>query len=84
MTVLATQYPETYESLGRPRPGFLQSTRRSQFTQFISRRAYENIGDPALSARFEEYRKAEVRLLASLLVSLVIVALVVLTVRHAA
>ena len=82
--VLATRYPETYEALGRPRPGFLHSARRSQFSQFLSRRAYENIGDSALSAQFEEYRKAEVRLLVLLLVSLVIVALLVLTVRHAA
>ena len=82
--VLATQHPEKYEALGRPRPGFLQSARRSQFTQFISRRAYRNLGDPALSARFEDYRKAEARLLISLLVSLVIVALLVLMVRHVA
>lgn len=83
ITLLATRYPETYEALGRPRPGFLQSARRRQFSQFLSRRTYENIGDPVLSAQFEEYRKAEVRLLILLLVSLVIVALVVLTVRHA-
>ena len=84
ITLLATRHPDTYEALGRPQPGFLQSARRSQFSQFLSRRTYEDIGDPALSAQFSEYRKAEVRLLKLLLVSLVIVALIVLTVRHAA
>lgn len=80
--VLATRYPETYESLGRPQPGFLQSVRRSKFSQLISSRAYENLGDPSLSAQFEAYRKAELRLLKVLLVSLVFVALLVLTARY--
>ena len=82
--VLATRYPETYESLGRPQPGFLHSARRSQFTQFILRRTYNDLCDPALSAQFENYRKAEVRLLMSLLVSLVVLALLVFMVRYAA
>ena len=81
--VLATRYPETYESLGRPQPGFLQSTRRSQFTQFILHRRYNDLGDHALSAQFEDYHKAEVRLLKSLLVSLVVIALLVFIVRYA-
>lgn len=84
MSLLATQYPGTYEALGRPQPGFLQSARRSAFTQFMLRRAYEDLEDPALSPQFEEYRHAEFRALVSLVVSLVIVALLVVTVRYAA
>jgi hypothetical protein len=79
---LAARHPETYEALGRPQPGYLQSVRRSRFAQFVAHREYENLGDPVLSGRFEDYRKAEVRLLSSLLASLGIVALLVLTVRH--
>ena len=80
--VLATRYPETYEALGRPQPGFFQSVRRSKFSQFISSRAYENLDDASLSAQFEAYRKAETRLLVAVLASLVVVALLVATVRH--
>lgn len=84
MRMLATRYPETYEALGRPQPGFLHSERRRQFSQFMARRAYEDIGDSTLSAQFEEYRKAENRLLVSVLVSLVTVILLVFVVRHVA
>lgn len=80
--VLARRHPETYETLGRPQPGFFQSVRRRQFARFISSRAYENIDDPALSAQFEDYRKAEIRLLVAVLLSLVIVAVPVLMVTH--
>jgi hypothetical protein len=83
MAVFATRYPETYEALGRPKPGFLQSARRSRFSEFISLRAYKDLCDPALCDQFEEYRKAEVCLLLCSLVSLVIVGVVVLTVRNA-
>ncbi len=83
-TALATQHPETYEALGRPQPGYLQSVRRSRFAQFVARREYENLDDPALSAQFEDYRKAEARLLLSLLASLGVVVLLVLTVHHVA
>ena len=79
--VLATQHPETYEALGRPRPGYLQSVQRSRFAQFVARRQYEHLGDPALSAQFEDYRRAEARLLLFLLATLGVVALLVLTVR---
>jgi len=79
---LATQHPETYEALGRPRPGFLHNARRRQFAKFIADRAYENLGDQPLSAKFEAYRKAEVRLLLFLLVSLVIVGLLVFAIRQ--
>ncbi|MDH3465064.1 MAG: hypothetical protein OES26_03980 [Gammaproteobacteria bacterium] len=78
---LATQHPETYDALGRPQPGYLQSARQSRFAQFVARRGYENLDDPALSARFEDYRKAEARLLLSLLASLGVVAVLVLAIR---
>jgi len=80
----AARHPDTYESLGRPLPGFLQSARRSRFARFIAQREYRNLGDPGLSARFEAYRKAEARLLLLLLASLAVVALLVLIARHAA
>lgn len=81
---LATRYPETYEALGRPRPGVLYSDRWSRFSRFLARREYENLDDPALAARFDAYRRAEARLLLILLVSLGIVALLVLIVTRAA
>ena len=81
---LATRHPERYEALGRPQPGYLQSIRQGRFAQFVARREYENLDDPALSAQFEDYRKAEARLLVSLLGSLGVVALLVYSVRHVA
>ena len=81
---LATRHPEIYESLGRPRPGFLYSARRDRFAQFVARREYQKLADPALSAQFEAYRKSEARLVLSVIASLVIVALLVLAVRYAA
>lgn len=83
-TKLATRYPELYEHLGRPRPGFLQSARRSRFSQFISRRKYKKLDDPSLCTQFEKYRQAELHLLVSLLVSLLVVSVLVITVRNAA
>lgn len=82
--VFARRHPETYEALGRPRPGYLHSLRGKRFAQFVGRREFENLGDPALSAEFEAYRKAEARLLLALLASLVVVGLLVLAVHHAA
>jgi hypothetical protein len=81
---LGTQHPETYEALGRPQPGYLQSVRRSRFARFVASREYENLGNSALSAQFEDYRKAEARLLLCLLASLGIVALLVFVVHHVA
>lgn len=78
----ASRHPESYEVLGRPRPGYLQSSRRRRFAQFLARREYENLGDPALSAQFEDYRKAEARHLLCLFASLVIVASLIFIVRH--
>lgn len=83
-TALATRHPQTYEALGRPQPGYLHSVQRSRFAQFVARREYENLGDPALSAQFEDYRKAEARLLLSLLVSLGVLALLLVAVHHTA
>lgn len=76
---LAEKHPETYETLGRPQPGYFHSVRRSRFAQFVAHREYEKLGDPELSACFENYRKTEARLLWSLLVSLGVVALLALT-----
>ncbi len=81
-TLLATRHPETYEMLGRPQPGFLHSERRESFSRFISRRAYENIGDPVLSDRFEEYKRAQARLLTAILVSLVLVVLLMSSMHY--
>ena len=77
VSLLEARYPEFYAAAGRPRPGFLHSLRRNRFSQFIARREYENIGDPSLAARFEQYRKAEGRLLVYVLASLVLVGLIV-------
>lgn len=80
---LAARHPEAYEALGRPQPGYLESVRRSRFSRFVADREYEHLGDPGLAVQFEDYRRAEARLLLLLLVSLGVVALLVLTVRHA-
>ena len=79
---LARRHPGIYESLGRPQPGFLYGARRSKFAWFLVHREYENLDDPELSAGFENYRKAEARLLLVLLVSLVIVAVLVFIVSR--
>ena len=81
---LATRHPATYETLGRPRPGYLESARRTRFAQFVGRRELENLGDAPLSAQFEAYRKSEARLILSILASGVIMVLLVFALRHAA
>jgi hypothetical protein len=78
---LATRHPETYEALGRPRPGYFHSARRSRFAQFVARREYDDIGDPALSAEFEAHKKSETRLVLSLVASLVVLALFIFALR---
>ena len=83
-STLAVRHPETYQELGRPRPGYLQSVRGARFAKFVARRQFENLGDPALSAQFEEYRRYEARLVLSILASLVVVFLLVLALRHSA
>ncbi|MDX1402950.1 MAG: hypothetical protein R3192_00355 [Woeseiaceae bacterium] len=71
---LAERHPERYEALGRPQPGWFESARRTRFAQFVMRREYENLGDPELSARFDDYRGAELRLLVAVLGTMVVVA----------
>lgn len=80
---LATRHPKTYEALGRPRPGYLDSVRRNRFAQFVGRREFENLDDGLLAAQFEAYRKSEARLILSILASGVVVALLGVAVRHA-
>jgi alkylation response protein AidB-like acyl-CoA dehydrogenase len=79
---LAASYPETYEELGRPRPGYFMTLRQNRFTQFIARREYAGLGDARLTVRFEEYRQAEARLLIVLLASLAVACLVIYVLRH--
>jgi len=81
---LATRHPATYEALGRPRPGYFESVRRTRFAQFVGRREFENLANGSLSAQFESYRKSEARLVLSIVASGVIVALLAFAVRHAA
>jgi hypothetical protein len=80
---LAKRHPEIYEALGRPRPGYLHSIRRDRFAQFVGRCEYEGLADPDLSARFEDYRRSEARLVLSVLASLAVVAVLVFAVSHA-
>jgi len=81
---LASRYPDTYEALGRPRPGYLDSVRRTRFAQFVGRREFEGLADESLSSQFEAYRKSEARLILSILASGVVVVLLAFAVRHAA
>ncbi len=82
--VLAARHPKTYEALGRPRPGFFYSSRRTKFAQFVGQREYEQLDDATLSNKFDAYRKAEARLILSIFASGAIVALLGLAVRYAA
>lgn len=79
---LATRHPETYEALGRPRPGYLESVRRTRFAQFVGQREFENLEDGWLSAEFEAYRKSEARLMVGILASGAVVALLAFATRH--
>jgi hypothetical protein len=81
---LAARHPETYEALGRPRPGYLENVRRTRFAQFVGRREFEELSDELLSSQFEAYRKSEARLILSILAAGVVVALLAFAVRHAA
>ncbi len=78
---LAERDPAVYEELGRPRPGYFESARRTRFAQFVGRREFEKLADGWLSAEFEAYRKAEARLLVCVLASGAIVALLVFATR---
>jgi hypothetical protein len=79
---LAARHPAVYETLGRPRPGYLESARRTRFAQFVGRREYEKLADASLSAEFEAYRKSEARLIVGIFASGAVVALLVFTSRH--
>jgi len=79
---LAARHPEIYEAIGCPIPGYLESARRRRFAQFVARREFENLGDAALAAQFEAYRRYETRLILSLLASLPVVLLLVVVVRY--
>jgi hypothetical protein len=81
---LAARHPEIYQALGRPRPGYFESVRRTRFAQFVGRREFEDLADGSLSAEFEAYRKSEARLIVFILASGVVVAALGLAVRHAA
>jgi len=81
---LATRHPATYEALGRPSPGYLDSVRRTRFAQFVGRREFENLADVSLSARFDAYRKSEARLVLSILASGAVLASLTFVVRYVA
>jgi len=81
---LALRHPAVYETLGRPRPGYFESVRRTRFAQFVGRREFESLPDGSLTAEFEAYRRSEARLVLSLVASGAIVALLAFAVGHAA
>jgi hypothetical protein len=83
-TALAQRHPETYEALGRPRPGYFDSVRRDRFARFVAKREFEQLGDPVLASRFEEHRKSEARLVIAILASMAVVALLVFVARRVA
>jgi hypothetical protein len=78
---LAERHPETYEALGRPRPGWFHGVRRDRFARFVGRREFHALDDPELTSRFEAYRRYEARLVVAVLASMAVVALLVLAVR---
>ena len=80
----AARHPAIYEALGRPRPGYFESVRRTRFAQFVGRREFENLADGSLNAQFEAYRKSEARLIVSIFASGATVALLAFAVRYAA
>jgi len=82
--MLAARYPEMYEELGRPRPGYFESMRRTRFAHFVGRREFANVVDARLSAQFEAYRKSEARLISSILASGAVVAVLAVALRDAA
>ena len=50
---LAARDPATYEALGRPRPGYFESVRRTRFSRFVGRREFEELVDGPLAAQFK-------------------------------
>lgn len=80
--MLSTRHPETWETLGRPRPGYFESARRTRFSRFVGRREFEQLGDEILAAQFEVYRKSETRIVLSAILSGSVLALLVLAPRY--
>ena len=79
---LALHHPELYEELGRPRPGYFESARRTRFARFVGRREFEKVVDARLAARFEAYRKSEAWSVMSIVGSGAVIALLVMAVRY--
>jgi hypothetical protein len=80
--MLAVRYPEAYEALGRPQPGYFESARRTRFSRFVGRREFEQLGDEMLATHFEAYRKSEARIVLSSILSGSVLALLVLALRY--
>ena len=79
--MLATRHPDTYEELGRPRPGYFESVRRTKFANFVARREYEQLADDTLAAHFDAHRKAEATLVIGIIGIGVIIAMLVVALR---
>jgi len=80
--MLASRHPETYEALGRPQPGYFESTRRTRFARFVGRRDFQTLGDESLVAQFEAYRKSEARVVLFAILSGSVLALLVVALRY--
>ena len=78
----AIRHREKYEASGRPRPGYIDSIRRDRFARFVAQREYRDLGDPQLAAKFEEYRKAERRVMLVIIMTMVIVGALVVAVQY--
>jgi hypothetical protein len=78
---LALRHPDRYEELGRPRPGYFDSPRRTRFAQYLSRREYVDLPDPPLVEEFDELRRFEHRMLAALLIGLAALGLAIAYLR---
>lgn len=68
--LLALRHPDRYESLGRPRPGYFDSPRRTRFVMYLARREYVELADPPLVHEFEELRRFERRMMTLLMAGL--------------
>jgi hypothetical protein len=79
---LALHHPALYQELGQPRPGYFESVRRNRFARFVGRREFVNAVDASLAARFEAYRKSEMRSVLIIIGSGAVIAMLILAVRH--
>lgn len=80
--MLAARHPQTWEALGRPRPGYFENARRTRFSRFVGRREFKRLGDEILAAHFEAYRKSEARIVLSSVLTGSGLALLVLALRY--